>query len=85
LKSNLARRSQFLGSRAAVAGWLLLAVSLVLVPLLITGIVLDIDSNMPLARKVYVRTAEPVLFFSSLFLQLLAARLLLKCLRARLS
>jgi hypothetical protein len=57
----------------------------VLVPLLITGIVIDLDSNLPLARKVYVRGAEPVLFFSSLFLQLLAASLLLKCLKGRLS
>lgn len=58
---------------------MLLAVSLLLVPLLITGIVIDVDSNMPLAQKVYVRDAEPVLFLLSLFPQLLAARILIKC------
>jgi hypothetical protein len=68
-----------------VAAWLLLVVSLVLVPLLITGIVLDVDSPIALAQKVYVRSAERVLFFSSLFLQVLAASLLLECLQGRLS
>jgi len=75
--------SQFLSRRVIVAVGLLLAVSLVLAPLLITCIVLDVGSNI--AQKVYVRRAEPVLFFSSLFLQLPAARLFLKCLKGRFS
>jgi hypothetical protein len=84
LKLNLSRTSQLLSNRAAViAIWLLLAVSLVLAPLLIAAIVIDVDSNRPLAQKAWVRAAEPVLFFSSLSQQLVAAGLFLNRLKGR--